>query len=1130
MFLSGGDDDDESDFMPSSSSKLSALFTGPSSKSSNLKYVAPKQPRSDSTGADGEKVNSAASGQQGQTQAPVVLMATAVHAYLYVNGAAQSQGRVMCCILGNVSERNFDLLMYRSKQDHLTRTKIHQHFTFTVLPNNYANFSDDQQRNWSIMIDTGQYSDFIMQIGLCRAICFLHGNTGKHLVQDVVLGEGPALKDGDHAQISYSTWNIKEGKQGDQADHLKSSQRIKLKDITGTWESGIHGAQKNGRRLIFTPNSQDSTMLIFYDVFIDKVKQKGGDQSGRNTPQVDLQHHQSEISNSNRSLNILPEDDASNHSDTPVPASKATIVSRMARMGHALLPAGVVSARHPPTDSESEVEEISRRKHKYSSGSISGSVEELVATPAVRSRAASARSDAMKPEPAPRPSQLSAQPQQLVVYQNPWQQPALLPPGYPSVQVPVQPQPSTASDPTISLLFSETRSQNTELKISVSKMSDKIDVLTSKIESMEQQFKDGGNNAAPGMLVPSRLMTVPQHDHSILSTNAFDPKAVLAQITALVTDNEDMKAKVLEKDTKISALNDSLTQLLQKNQRLLEEKTDMLMAKQQESGTTVSITEVIALREEKAGLNSQLGAVQSQYATVKEELLQTKNTIEKQKEEIDKLNLQATEEKSKRLDFENMSEKQRSKEVEMSQSVKDLQAEKEKLERLINEMKSQEQLHVGELQKISSKNAQLQDNLKASEAEVESLKSKLQTTLQLMEERTRGDGESCGEKEMEEHLRQEIQSKNSKIGKLEKELLDLQSEISQIKQDKAQDMDAYQTQLQNLMHEKEALEKSSAHLQNATANSEEVVNTVKKVMNSVFRTLKPQFSDEGTYSGAKIMQTLLTVIRDTTLQLLEDMNKEKNTDEGSLKSGIASDTLEDGGNDVNKAYHMQANANTESPKSAPVVEDNLHSETTSVSIGSMSTDPHFDRPDNEGSRDIYCVNMNHNNLAEERVTGLGSLENCKEDSFDTERGIEDIESKVEMSSSEGEYTDASERQFSPKSSLSSSSDSNSYECEKPSNTISIGSGRGRSETGDNLSHDVITADHNVIPLQRDNSDAVENEPKTPVIDMENTDVKNVASEKSDSSRDSSLDRAWRPQPPPPPLFSDDDDEDDDWLS
>ncbi|KAK8723852.1 hypothetical protein OTU49_011572, partial [Cherax quadricarinatus] len=220
MFFTDPADDDDDDFTPSStaSSKLPSLFGGTPEKSPSLKYVAPKQPRSDradSAGSAGAKSNSPApSGQQTTTQTATVILASPVHAYLYVNGEAQSQGRVMSCILGNFTEKNFQLLLYRSKQNHLTRARIHQHFSFTVLPNNYGNFIDDQQRNWSIMLETGHYVDFIIQMGICRAL--VGAAPGGVVTQDVTVGEGYALQEGDQAQVSVSTFNITSGKKGDQ--------------------------------------------------------------------------------------------------------------------------------------------------------------------------------------------------------------------------------------------------------------------------------------------------------------------------------------------------------------------------------------------------------------------------------------------------------------------------------------------------------------------------------------------------------------------------------------------------------------------------------------------------------------------------------------------------------------------------------------------------------------------------------------------------------------------------------------------------------------------------------------------------------------------------------------------------
>ncbi|XP_064122508.1 uncharacterized protein LOC135226729 [Macrobrachium nipponense] len=334
----------------------------------------------------------------------------------------------------------------------------------------------------------------------------------------------------------------------------------------------------------------------------------------------------------------------------------------MARMGHALLPSGLVNSRHPPTDSESEVEEITRRrKQKYSSGSISGSVEELEATPAIRSRAPSVPSDSLKPDPAPRPPHMSHQPQQLVVYQSPWQQPALLPPGYTAVQPGTQSivnstQPPSAPDPTMSLLFSEMRAQNTELKISVSKMSDKIDGLTSKIEKMELQQRQPEGVNAHSAIVPAGVrnfqFNLPPH------SSAVDAQTILAQITTLVSDNESMKVTLEEKEKKINSLNESVTQLLQKNQKLLEDKTDLLIAKQG-AEQTVSLSEVLQLREEKAAISGQLEVSQGQLTVAKKEVQEFTKLLEKQEVELKNLRVQIQEEGTKNIELQGISNSQR---------------------------------------------------------------------------------------------------------------------------------------------------------------------------------------------------------------------------------------------------------------------------------------------------------------------------------------------------------------------------------------------------------------------------------------------------------------------------------------
>lgn len=69
------------------------------------------------------------------------------------------------------------------------------------------------------------------------------------------------------------------------------------------------------------------------------------------------------------------------------------------------------------------------------------------------------------------------------------------------------------------------------------------------------------------------------------------------------------------------------------------------------------------------------------------------------------------------------------------------------------------------------------------------------------------------------------------------------------------------------MAEKSSLEEDVQELKKQCASipepgsGGEVIATVKKVMNTVFRTLKPQFQDEEMYSGSDVMQMLLSVIR-----------------------------------------------------------------------------------------------------------------------------------------------------------------------------------------------------------------------------------------------------------------------------
>ncbi|XP_047479789.1 FK506-binding protein 15-like isoform X2 [Penaeus chinensis] len=863
MFPAGAEEDDD-DFVPSSSSRLSSLFgSSTTSKSSNLKYVAPKQPRpersdSASSGSGSGKNNSPSPApQQSKTQAPAVLVAAPVHAYLFVNGVAQPQGRVMCCVLGNYAEKSFQLLLYRSKQDHLTRARIHHQFNFTVQPNNYVNFSDDQQKSWSVMIDAAPYAELVIQVGVCRALAAQTVDKTQ-VTQDVTVGEGPVLQEGDQAQISFSKWSIISGRKGNQAEETKSAHRVRLKETSGGWECGLLGLQKNSRRLIFLLEKKEKNSLFMYDVSVERIKQKGSDHSGRSTPQVDSHHgHKEENDIGSSTLDMLPEDSGTSPKEEAHTNTKASIVSRMARVGHPLLPSRPGNIHTPPTDSESEVEEISRRNTKFTDGSMSGSVEELAATPAIRPRAPSARSDVTKPEPAPRPPNL-ASPQPLVVYQSAaWQQPGVMH-AYPGAGLTAAPQaippaPTPAPDPTLSLLFSESRSQNTDLRISLSKMSDQLDKISSKLEKVEQNVERGGQFS--NTMIPSNMMAM-HHSQAFAPPSSYDPQGLLKQITTIVSENDSMKSQLLEYNGKIGELNTALTQMLQKNQKLLEEKAELLIAKSEQSqqaSSSVSISEVITLKEEKASLAAQFALTQQQLSVLKEELNEVKIGKDSQQQEISNLMIQIRQEQNKYQELQTAIQNQRANDNEdLQEQLRNAQKENESIKGLLDAAEAAKQSLQKELAAMASQHtSKEEEQVKSSEVEHGKLKNQLEAT------------------------ELNLQKAEQQIKELEKEKSDWKKHFSQLEEEQSGNSNTQQKEIENLHNENALLKKKVEQLQKASGNPQELVTAVKKVMNTVFKTLKAQFVEEESYLGSIVMEKLLTVIRDTTLKLLAEVEEKK---------------------------------------------------------------------------------------------------------------------------------------------------------------------------------------------------------------------------------------------------------------
>ncbi|KAK8723854.1 hypothetical protein OTU49_011573, partial [Cherax quadricarinatus] len=824
------------------------------------------------------------------------------------------------------------------------------------------------------------------------------------------------------------------------------------------------------------------------------------------------------------------------------PSIKASLVSRMARVGHPLLPTRPSNTSSHPTDSESEVEEISRQKHnRHNSSSMSGSTEELAATPAIRSRAPSTRSDTIRPEPAPRPSHLSSHPQQMVVYQPaPWQQHGIVGPGYSMAAgasvgthiVPPQ-QVAPVADPTLSLLFSETRSQNTELKISVSKMSDKIDNLMNKIEKMEQQqqqhYQEAGGAFAQSAIVASRMMHPYQEQQPFhCSALTSDPRGLLAQITTLVSENEEMKSRLEDKEKTVISLNNSVTQLLQKNQKLLEEKTDMLVAKQQqaeEAVTSVSITELLNLREEKATIAAQLSLAQNQCASFQDELSRFKASTETQQRDIQDLKTQIQLEQAKGLQHQ---EKLLKENNGLEEKLQSLQLEKDSMKRLLDTTMESQQTLQKELSGMTDKKTNVEQQLQIVRTECEKLKmqaedaeSRVQSLMQQVKEEKvqRNSAESRSEMHFKSQHEEILQTQKSRISQLEQKVLQLQSYCSEIEEEKVKNISIHEIQLQKLAAQKTSLEEMVQQLQKVTPNQssptkspEVTVEMVKKVMNVVYRTLKAQFLPEKMYSGSEVLQALLSVIRETTLKLVEDLQKTNSTAESSLAP----------------QDHMSSESTTTLGTKGKSDETNL--EKSNRISGQVKSNINDVKNQSKANEELKRMETKEQNAQKEEKSA--STKNSGEDTVHKgdvaitelkEDLLSNSGSKDETTLSLCESIDSRLGNCSHKMLVNNTVSRNINDCQ----TLSPPNSLGNEQKGDGA-HGVIQAKENEEEPLKSIEDS-NKELRHPVIDMENTEVRK-ASEKSDSSRDSSLEREWRPRPPTPPLFGDDDDDDDDWLS
>ncbi|XP_077778484.1 FK506-binding protein 15-like isoform X7 [Podarcis muralis] len=657
------DEEDEAFQLPTGGTRLASLFgqdqTATESGNVLFQYMPPKQPKkgqpATAAGLPTQKHPPAAAAAAAPTAVPAaapaptaavhsVFFATAVHAYLFTNGKYVKHGKYGAAVVGSNATKEYRVLLYISKQQQIATARIDAWFVFTVQPNNYCTFYDDQRQNWSIMFESEMAAvDFSKQ--LCIAKYNSSRSPDSVLCQDLVLGDGQGVETGDALEITFTGWLFQNGSLGQVFDsNVNKEKLLRLKLGSGkvikAWEDGMIGMKRGGRRFLLIPPAlaygssgeaeripPDSTLA--FEVEVKRVRfAKGADSAGQSLgPRDSLTPSPAPQSESPATdpAWLTPPTPAPKPGEPAVRAksssiseqlanpdvTKVKLISRMAKMGQPMLPVPS-STFAPQQDSADKAVEEPHAIQEFST--LCPNDYRPMAPPQWATQAPPPAVSGLQAPAAPQPHPpLTRTPQNCQPY-------AGMPYAYPQVSAAVSqlqpvglcPAPFQAAGDIGTFLLTETRQQNTEIRLAVGKVADKMDQLSVKLEELRKQ------NSGPGLL-PG------------VSSVTMETSMIMSNIQRILQENERLKQEIVEKSGRIEEQNKKIGELIDRNQRYVEQSN--LLSEQSNSSLqrTMEHTQarVLHAEQEKVRVTKELAEATAQISQLQLELARH------QKQEID---------------------------------------------------------------------------------------------------------------------------------------------------------------------------------------------------------------------------------------------------------------------------------------------------------------------------------------------------------------------------------------------------------------------------------------------------------------------------------------------------------------
>uniref|UniRef100_F7HLN9 peptidylprolyl isomerase n=1 Tax=Macaca mulatta TaxID=9544 RepID=F7HLN9_MACMU len=881
----GAGDEDDTDFLsPSGGARLASLFGLDQAAAGHgnefFQYTAPKQPKKgQGTAATGHQATPKTAPATMST--PAILVATAVHAYRYTNGQYVKQGKFGAAVLGNHTAREYRILLYISQQQPVTVARIHVNFELMVRPNNYSTFYDDQRQNWSIMFESEKAAvEFNKQV--CIAKCNSTSSLDAVLSQDLIVAEGPAVEVGDSLEVAYTGWLFQNHVLGQVFDSTANKDKLlrlklgsgKVIKVKFARDSGSDGHSVSSR-----DSAAPSPIPGADNLSADPVV----------SPPTSIPFKSGEPALRTKS-NSLSEQLAINTSPDAV---KAKLISRMAKMGQPMLP-----ILPPQLDSnDSEIEDVNALRGggqpvvtpsvqpslqpahpvlpQAPQASVSGLQAPSTALMQVASldshSAVSGNAQSFQPYAG---MQAYAYPQASAVTSQ-------LQPVRPLYPAPLsQPPHFQGSGDMASFLMTEARQHNTEIRMAVSKVADKMDHLMTKVEELQK------HSAGNSMLIPSMSVTM-------------ETSMIMSNIQRIIQENERLKQEILEKSNRIEEQNDKISELIERNQRYVEQSNLMMEKRNNSLQTATENTQarVLHAEQEKAKVTEELAAATAQVSH-----LQLKMTAHQKKEtelqmqlteslkEMDLLRGQLTKVQAKLSELQETSEQAQSKFKSEKQSRKQLELKVTSLEEELTDLRAEKESLEKNLSERKKKSAQERSQ---AEEEIDEIRKSYQEELDKLRQLLKKTRVSTDQAAAEQLSLVQAELQTQWEAKCEHLLASAKDEHLQQYQEVCAQRDAYQQKLvqlqekclalqaqitaltkQNEQHVKE-LEKNKSQMSGVEAAASDPSEKVKKIMNQVFQSLRREFELEESYNGRTILGTIMNTIKMVTLQLLNQQEQEK---------------------------------------------------------------------------------------------------------------------------------------------------------------------------------------------------------------------------------------------------------------